>query len=144
MKTYSAKSEDVSREWYLYDADGQVLGRLASDIARRLKGKLSPLYTPHVDTGDFVVVINAGKVTLTGRKLTEKLYYRHSGYPGGLKTATAKEVLEKNPENLLRNAVKGMLPKNSLGRKMLKKLKIYAGSEHPHAAQMPKAPEYKI
>lgn len=144
MKTYSAKSEVVSREWYLYDADGQVLGRLASDIARRLKGKLSPLYTPHVDTGDFVVVINAGKVTLTGRKLAEKLYYRHSGYPGGLKTATAKEVLEKNPENLLRNAVKGMLPKNSLGRKMLKKLKIYAGNEHPHEAQMPKTPEYKI
>lgn len=143
MKTYSAKSEDVAREWYFYDADGQVLGRLASDIARRLKGKLSPLYTPHVDTGDFVVVINAEKITLTGRKLAEKIYYRHSGYPGGLKSATAKEVLEKKPENLLRNAVKGMLPKNTLGRKMLKKLKIYAGNEHPHGAQLPKAPEYK-
>ncbi|MCK9229969.1 MAG: 50S ribosomal protein L13 [Syntrophales bacterium] len=143
MKTYSAKSGDITREWYLYDADGQVLGRLASDIARRLKGKNSPLYTPHVDTGDFVVVINAEKITLTGRKRAEKVYYRHSGYPGGLKSATARDVLEKKPENLLRMAVRGMLPKNTLGRKMLKKLKIYAGSEHPHGAQLPKIPEYK-
>ncbi|MDD5475126.1 MAG: 50S ribosomal protein L13 [Syntrophales bacterium] len=137
MKTYSAKKEDISRKWYLYNADGQILGRLASDIARRLKGKYSPLYTPHVDTGDFVVVVNAEKISLTGRKLTEKMYYRHSGYPGGLKSATAREILEKSPEKLLLKAVKGMLPKNSLGRKMLKKLKIYTGGEHPHGAQLP-------
>ena len=141
MKTYSAKSEDLTKQWYLYDADGQVLGRLASDIARRLKGKNSPLYTPHVDTGDFIVVINAEKITLTGRKMTEKIYYRHSGYPGGLKSATAREIMEKNPEQLLRKAVKGMLPKNSLGRRMLTKLKIYAGGEHPHEAQLPRTPD---
>ncbi|OPL16561.1 MAG: 50S ribosomal protein L13 [delta proteobacterium MLS_D] len=136
MKTYSAKSGDIARQWYLYDADGKVLGRLASDIARRLRGKNSPFYTPHVDTGDFVVVVNAGKIMLTGRKSAEKMYYHHSGYPGGLKATTAKQMLEKHPDRILRNAVKGMLPKNSLGRKMLKKLKIYAGSEHPHEAQL--------
>ncbi|HET57880.1 MAG TPA: 50S ribosomal protein L13 [Deltaproteobacteria bacterium] len=137
MKTYSAKSGDITRQWYLYDADGQVLGRLASDIARRLKGKNSPFYTPHMDMGDFVVVVNAEKIMLTGRKSAEKMYYHHSGYPGGLKTTTAKQMLEKHPDRILRNAVRGMLPKNSLGRKMLKKLKIYAGSEHPHEAQSP-------
>lgn len=138
MKTYSARSEDVQKDWYIYDADGQVLGRLASDIARRLKGKNSPLYTPHVDTGDFVVVVNAEKILLTGRKMTEKIYYRHTGYPGGIKSATAREMLEKHPDRVLFNAVKGMLPKNSLGRKMLKKLKVYCGADHPHEAQSPK------
>ncbi len=138
MKTYSARSEDVQKDWYIYDADGQILGRLASDIARRLKGKNSPLYTPHVDTGDFVVVVNAEKILLTGRKMTEKVYYRHTGYPGGIKAATAKEMLEKHPDRVLFNAVKGMLPKNSLGRKMLKKLKVYCGTDHPHEAQSPK------
>jgi large subunit ribosomal protein L13 len=137
MKTYSAKKEDLSEAWYLFNADGQVLGRLASEIAKRLRGKHRPLYTPHVDTGDFIVVINAEKIELTGKKLTNKIYYRHSGYPGGLKTATARELLDKEPEALLRYAVKGMLPKNSLGRQMLKKLKIYRGSEHPHEAQKP-------
>ncbi len=137
MKTYSAKSGDITRQWYLYDADGQVLGRLASDIAQRLKGKNSPFYTPHMDMGDFVVVVNAEKIMLTGRKSAEKMYYHHSGYPGGLKATTAKQMLEKHPDRILRNAVRGMLPKNSLGRKMLKKLKIYAGSEHPHEAQSP-------
>ncbi len=137
MKTYSAKKEDISKAWYLFNADGLVLGRLASEIAKRLRGKHRPLYTPHVDTGDFIVVINAERIRLTGNKLTDKMYYRHSGYPGGLKTTSARELLEKEPESLLRYAVKGMLPKNSLGRQMLKKLKIYRGSEHPHEAQQP-------
>lgn len=137
MKTYSAKKDEVTRDWYIVDAEGKVLGRLAAEIATRLRGKHKPVYTPHVDTGDFVVVVNAEKIALTGRKLTDKMYYRHSGYPGGLKETSAKKMLETKPENLLRLAVKGMLPKNSLGRSMLKKLKIYSGSEHPHAAQMP-------
>jgi len=136
MKTYSAKSEEVTREWYIVDAEGLVLGRLAAEIAKRLRGKHKPIYTPHVDTGDFVVVVNAEKIALTGKKLTDKMYYRHSGYPGGLKEASAQKMLEKKPEDVLRLAVKGMLPKNSLGRSMLKKLKIYSGSTHPHAAQM--------
>jgi len=138
MKTFSAKKEDIEKDWYLIDAEGKVLGRLASEIARRLRGKHKPVYTPHVDTGDFIVVVNAGKVSLTGKKLTDKVYYHHTGYPGGIKSVTAGELLKKKPERLLRMAVKGMLPKNSLGRRMLKKLKIYSGSEHPHEAQTPR------
>ena len=137
MKTYSSKGDDIVKKWYLYDADGKALGRLASDIARRLRGKNSPLYTPHADTGDYVVVINAEKIMLTGKKMTGEVYFRYSGYPGGIKSATAKELLERHPERLIFNAVRGMLPKNSLGRKMLKKLKVYAGSDHPHEAQSP-------
>lgn len=138
MKTFSAKKEEITREWFVVDATGKVLGRLASDIAHRLRGKHKPAYTPHVDTGDFIVVINAEKINLTGNKLTEKVYYRHSGYPGGIKATTAEKMLEKKPEDVLRIAVKGMLPKNSLGRQMLTKLKIYRGSKHQHEAQMPR------
>ncbi len=135
--TYSAKDSDNPRKWYVVDAEGMVLGRLASAVAARLRGKCSPLYTPHVDTGDSVIVINAEKVVLTGRKLDQKMYHRHSGYMGGLKSITARKLLEKRPEDLIRFAVKGMLPKNRLGRKLFKKLKVYAGSEHPHTAQQP-------
>ncbi|MEA3471781.1 MAG: 50S ribosomal protein L13 [Thermodesulfobacteriota bacterium] len=137
MKTYSAKKEDVSRAWYIVDARDKVLGRLAAEIASRLRGKHKPIYTPHVDTGDFVVVVNADKITLTGDKLKKKVYYRHSGYPGGIKSTTAEKMREKKPGNLLRLAVRGMLPKNRLGRQMLTKLKIYSGNEHPHNAQTP-------
>jgi len=135
--TYSAKQSDNKGKWCLVDADGAVLGRLASKIAYRLRGKHNPLYTPHVDTGDWIVVINADKIRLTGRKMEQKCYYRHSGYMGGLKTITAKKLMEKRPEDLLRFAVKGMLPKNRLGRTLFKKLKIYSGAEHPHVAQQP-------
>ena len=135
--TYSAKNADVDRKWWVVDAEGEVLGRLASAVAARLKGKHNPLYTPHVDTGDAVIVINAEKIALTGRKLEQKKYYRHSGYIGGLKTITAKQLLEKRPEDLIRFAVKGMLPKNRLGRRLFKKLKVYTGSSHPHEAQQP-------
>ncbi|MDO9529787.1 MAG: 50S ribosomal protein L13 [Syntrophales bacterium] len=138
MKTYSAKKEDIVKDWYLIDAEGKILGRLASEIAKRLRGKHKPVYTPHVDTGDFIVVVNAGKVSLTGKKLTDKIYYHHSGYPGGIKAVTAGKLLKEKPERVLRMAVKGMLPKNSLGRQMLKKLKIYSTSEHPHEAQTPR------
>lgn len=138
MKTFSAKKEEVVRDWYLIDAEGKILGRLASEIARRLRGKHKPIYTPHIDTGDFIVVVNAGKVSLTGKKLTDKIYYHHTGYPGGIKSVTAGKLLKEKPERLLHNAVKGMLPKNSLGRQMLKKLKVYAGAEHPHEAQTPR------
>lgn len=141
MKTFSAKKEDVSQNWYLIDADGKILGRLAAEIATRLRGKNKPIYTPHVDTGDFIVVINAEKIALTGNKLLDKKYYRYSGYPGGLRETAAGKLLETKPENLLRFAVKGMLPKNRLGRQMIKKLKIYSGSEHPHEAQAPQALE---
>ncbi len=137
MKTFSAKEKDIVRDWCLIDAEGKVLGRLASEIARRLRGKQKPIYTPHVDTGDFVVVVNAEKVSLTGKKLVDKIYYHHTGYPGGIKSITAGKLLKEKPERLLRKAVKGMLPKNSLGRRMLKKLKVYAGSKHPHEAQNP-------
>jgi large subunit ribosomal protein L13 len=137
MKTFSAKAEDVERKWYIVDANGCVLGRLATAVASRLRGKHKPIYTPHVDTGDHIVVINANKVTLTGHKWDDKVYYRHSGYMGGLKSTTARELLEKRPEDLVKSAVKGMLPKNRLGRQMFKKLKVYAGSEHPHGAQSP-------
>jgi len=137
MKTYNARKEDIIRNWYVIDAEGQIRGRLASEIARRLRGKHKPIYTPYVDTGDFVIVVNAGKVSLTGKKLSDKVYYHYSGYPGGLKKTYAGKMLEDNPDKVLNYAVKGMLPKNSLGRKMLKKLKIYAGNDHPHEAQCP-------
>jgi large subunit ribosomal protein L13 len=137
--TYSAKKSDVQEKWSVVDANGAVLGRLASVVASRLRGKHNPMFTPHVDTGDWVIVINADKIVLTGRKLEEKNYYRHSGYIGSLKTISAKELMEKRPEDLIRFAVKGMLPKNKLGRKIFKKLKVYAGDEHPHQAQRPEA-----
>lgn len=139
MKTYNAKKEDVTREWLVVDADGQVLGRLASKIAHRLRGKHKPIYTPHTDTGDFIIVVNADKIALTGNKLNDKIYYSYSGYPGGLKETTAGKMLQEKPREVLRSAVRGMLPKNSLGRAMLKKLKIYSGGVHPHEAQCPKA-----
>lgn len=135
--TYSARPSDKSENWYVVNADGMVLGRLASQVAARLRGKCTPLFTPHMDVGDHVVVINAEKVMLTGRKMDQKKYYRHSGYVGGLKTTTAKELLEKRPEDIIRFAVKGMLPKNRLGRQLFKKLKVYAGDQHPHEAQQP-------
>lgn len=135
--TYSAKRTDIEEKWFVVDAEGAVLGRLASSIAARLRGKHNPLFTPHVDSGDWIVVVNADKVVLTGRKWDQKKYYRHSGYIGGLKTITAQKLLEKRPEDLIRFAVQGMLPKNRLGRKMLKKLKVYAGGDHPHEAQQP-------
>lgn len=138
MKTYQAKKDEIKRNWFLIDADGKILGRLAADIASRLRGKNKPVYTPHVDTGDFIVVINAEKIGLTGKKLENKIYYHHTGYPGGIKGISAGKLMQLKPEDLLRFAVKGMLPKNTLGRAMLKKLKIYAGSEHPHDAQLPK------
>jgi large subunit ribosomal protein L13 len=137
MKTYMAKAQDVEKKWYIADASGKVLGRFASEIARRLRGKHKAIYTPHVDTGDFVIVVNAEKIMLTGKKLTDKKYYAYSGYPGGLKETTAGKMLAEKPEQLIRLAVQGMLPKNSLGRKMLKKLKIYSGSAHVHEAQCP-------
>ena len=137
MKTFTAKPTEVESKWYVVDASGCVLGRLASFVATRLRGKHKPFYTPHVDTGDHIIVINADKIALTGRKWDEKLYYRHSGYVGGLKSITAKQLLQKRPEDLVMHAVRGMLPKNRLGRKMFKKLKVYAGSEHPHVAQEP-------
>lgn len=135
--TYSAKKSDNEGKWCVVDASGAVLGRLASTVASRLQGKHNPLYTPHVDTGDWIVVINADKVLLTGRKLDQKHYYRHSGYIGGLKSTTARELRDKKPEDMVRFAVKGMLPKNRLGRKQFKKLKVYAGDQHPHQAQNP-------
>ncbi|HEX8960938.1 MAG TPA: 50S ribosomal protein L13 [Geobacteraceae bacterium] len=140
MKTTQvAKKEDVARDWYLVDAENQVLGRIATQIANVLRGKNKPTYTPSVDTGDFVIVVNAEKIVLTGKKLADKVYYSHSGYPGGIKSITAGKLLDKKPEDLIRIAVKGMLPKNKLARHMLNKLKIYAGSAHPHEAQQPKA-----
>ena len=137
MKTYTAKKGEIARDWYVVDADGQNLGRLATRIADTLRGKQKPQYTPHVDTGDFVVVINAEKVAVTGQKLDRKRYYRHSGYPGGLRSRTLREQLERQPTEVLRAAVKGMLPKNRLARQQLGKLKIYAGPDHPHEAQAP-------
>jgi len=138
MKTYNAKKEDMAREWFVVDAQGLVLGRLATKIAHRLRGKDKPIFTPYMDTGDFVIVVNADKVVLTGKKLTDKIYYSYSGYPGGLRETPAGKMLKEKPANVLRMAVKGMLPKNSLGRAMLKKLKIYAGGTHPHDAQCPR------
>ncbi|HLM35120.1 MAG TPA: 50S ribosomal protein L13 [Gaiellaceae bacterium] len=138
MKTYNAKPGEITREWYLVDADGQTLGRLATRLADLLRGKGKPQFTPHVDTGDFVVVVNAEKVAVTGNKLDSKIYYRHSGYPGGLRERTLREQLARRPEEVLRKAVKGMLPRNRLSRQQLTKLKIYAGPDHPHEAQEPK------
>jgi large subunit ribosomal protein L13 len=137
MKTFVAKEHETERKWYIVDAQNKVLGRLASEIATRLRGKHKPIFTPHADTGDFIVVINAEKVALTGAKWDKKIYYRHSGYMGGLKQITAKKLVEKKPGDLLRIAVKGMLPRTSLGRRQLTKLKIYSGSAHPHEAQTP-------
>jgi len=137
-KTWNAKPGEVDRLWYVVDADGQTLGRLATRIADTLRGKHKAQYTPHVDTGDFVVVVNAEKIAVTGKKLDEKLYHRHSGYPGGLRTRTLREQLDRRPTEVLRKAVKGMLPRNRLSRAQLTKLKIYAGPEHPHEAQDPK------
>jgi large subunit ribosomal protein L13 len=138
MKTYNAKPGEIAREWYVVDAEGQTLGRLATQIADVLRGKRKAAYTPHVDTGDFVVVVNAEKIAVTGTKLDDKMYYRHSGYPGGLKARPLRVQLERRPAEVLRKAVKGMLPKNRLARQQLGKLKIYAGPEHPHEAQAPK------
>jgi large subunit ribosomal protein L13 len=143
MKTVSAKKEEVQHEWYLVDATDKILGRLATQIANVLRGKNKPIFTPHVDTGDFIIVTNAEKVKLTGKKLENKRYYRHSGYPGGFRVRTAQEVLKKKPEDLIMLAVKGMLPKNRLGSKLLTKLKVYAGKAHPHEAQQPKVLELK-
>lgn len=138
MKTYYAKSGEVEREWVLIDATDKVLGRVASEAAQILKGKHKPQYTPHVDTGDFVVIVNADKIRITGAKATDKIYYSHSGYPGGLKSETFNEAMEKHPTRVIEHAVKGMLPKNTLGRAMGRKLKVYAGPEHPHQAQSPR------
>jgi large subunit ribosomal protein L13 len=143
MKTVSAKKEEIQHEWYLVDATDKILGRLATQIANVLRGKNKPIFTPHVDTGDFIIVTNAEKVKLTGKKLENKRYYRHSGYPGGFRVRTAQEVLKKKPEDLIMLAVKGMLPKNRLGSKLLTKLKVYAGKAHPHEAQQPKVLELK-
>lgn len=143
MKTVSAKKEEVQHEWYLVDATDKILGRMATQIANVLRGKNKPIFTPHVDTGDFIIVTNAEKVKLTGKKLENKRYYRHSGYPGGFRVRTAQEVLKKKPEDLIMLAVKGMLPKNRLGSKLLTKLKVYAGKAHPHEAQQPKVLELK-
>ena len=138
MKTYSAKPDEVRREWLLVDAKGKTLGRLSSEIARRLRGKHKPEFTPHIDTGDYVVVVNADKVAVTGRKMTDKVYYHHTGYIGNLKSVTLEKLLAKHPDRVIQQSVKGMMPKNPLGRAMLKKLKIYAGAEHPHEAQQPR------
>ncbi len=141
MKTFSAKPETVKRDWYVVDAAGKTLGRLATEVALRLRGKHKPEYTPHVDTGDYIIVVNAEKVHVTGRKRDQKMYHRHTGYPGGLKSANFEKMCETYPQRIIEQAVKGMLPKNPLGRAMYKKLKVYAGGEHRHAAQQPKALE---
>jgi large subunit ribosomal protein L13 len=138
MKTYSAKQGEITRDWYVVDAEGQTLGRLATQIADRLRGKGKPTFTHHIDTGDFVVVVNAEKIAVTGKKLDQKIYYRHSGFPGGLKERTLREQLQRRPTEVLRKAVKGMLPKNKLAAAQIGKLKIYEGPEHPHEAQAPK------
>jgi large subunit ribosomal protein L13 len=137
MKTYQAKKEEVDRRWHLVNAEGKVLGRLATDVAKVLRGKNKPIFTPHVDTGDFVIVINAKKVMLTGRKMKNKIYYHHTGYPGGIKEMNAEKLLATKPAEMIRMAVRGMLPKTSLGRQMLRKLKVYAGPHHPHESQKP-------
>jgi large subunit ribosomal protein L13 len=137
MKTYQTKKEEIEHRWYLVNANGKVLGRLATELVKILRGKNKPTYTPHQDTGDFVIVVNAGKVTLTGKKMKDKIYYHHTGYPGGIKEINAEKLLAKKPTEMIRMAVKGMLPKTSLGRQMIRKLKIYAGPNHPHEAQKP-------
>jgi large subunit ribosomal protein L13 len=139
--TYSAKRSDNKENWCVIDAKDKILGRLASQVAYRIRGKHNPLFTPHVDTGDWIVVINADKIQMTGNKMEQKTYYRHSGYVGGIRSVTAKELMEKKPEELIKKAVKGMLPKNRLGRKLCKKLFVYTGDQHPHAAQKPEAIE---
>jgi large subunit ribosomal protein L13 len=142
VKTYVVKEADIVREWFVVDAAGQTLGRMASNIARILRGKHKVIYSPHLDVGDFVIVVNAGKIAVTGRKMDQKTYYRHTGYPGGIRSINLRGQLQRHPTHVVRDAVKGMLPKNILGRKMLKKLKVYAGSEHPHQAQGPKVLEF--
>jgi large subunit ribosomal protein L13 len=137
MRTFSAKAHEVNRDWYVVDADGKTLGRLATEIARRLRGKHKPEFTPHVDTGDHIVVINAEKIRVTGAKAKDKIYHHHTGYPGGIKSISFEKLIDKAPERVIQGAVKGMLPRNPLGRAMFKKLKVYAGTEHPHAAQQP-------
>ncbi|HQY30514.1 MAG TPA: 50S ribosomal protein L13 [Thermomicrobiales bacterium] len=137
-RTYSPKSGDIQREWYIVDAEGQTLGRLATQIASVLRGKTKPIYAPHMDTGDFVIVINAEKIHVTGAKETDKFYYRHSGYPGGLRATALRDVRSRFPDRIIRSAVKGMLPRTTLGETQLAKLKVYAGTEHPHGAQQPK------
>lgn len=139
MKTYSAKNGEINHDWFVVDAADKTLGRLASEIARRLRGKHKAEYTPHVDTGDYIVVINAEKVRVTGAKATDKMYHRHSGYPGGLKSISFEKLIDKAPERVIQGAVKGMLPRNPLGRAMFRKLKVYAGTDHPHVAQQPQA-----
>jgi len=139
MKTWTAKATDVERRWYVVDAEGETLGRLATRIADTLRGKQKPTYTPHVDTGDFVVVVNAEKIGVTGQKLDQKRYYRHSGYPGGIRSRTLREQLERRPTEVIRTAVKGMLPRNKLARRQITKLKVYAGPNHPHEAQNPQS-----
>jgi large subunit ribosomal protein L13 len=141
MKTWNAKAHEIERRWYVVDAEGETLGRLATRIADTLRGKRKPEFTPHVDTGDFVVVVNAEKISVTGDKLQQKRYYRHSGYPGGLRSRSLGEMLQRRPEEVIRLAVKGMLPRNRLGRAQLRKLKVYAGPDHPHAAQKPEPME---
>lgn len=141
MKTYTVKPGDIERLWHVVDAEGQTLGRLASRIAAILKGKHKPIYTPHADVGDYVIVINADKIRVTGRKMSQKVYHRHSGYPGGLKSINLRDLLQRHPTRAVEFAVKGMLPKNRLGRRMFKKLKVYAGSDHPHQAQKPQVLE---
>jgi large subunit ribosomal protein L13 len=137
MKTFSAKKEDIKPKWHMIDANGEILGRLAVTVAKVIRGKHKPTFTPHVDTGDFVIIINAHKVRLTGKKMKDKMYYRHTGYPGGIRSISAEKLLQKKPEEVLRKAIRGMLPKNSLGRHILKKAKIYASADHPHSAQQP-------
>jgi large subunit ribosomal protein L13 len=141
VKTYTVKPGDITRQWYFVDAEGQTLGRLASRIATILKGKHKPIYTPHADVGDYVIVINAEKIHVTGRKMWQQMYHRHSGYPGGLRSINLRDLLQKHPTRAVEFAVKGMLPKNRLGRRMFKKLKVYAGSDHPHQAQKPQVLE---
>jgi large subunit ribosomal protein L13 len=141
MKTYTAKPSDIKQDWFVVDASGKTLGRLATEIARRLRGKHKPEYTPHMDTGDYIVVINAKEVKVTGNKATDKIYHHHTGFPGGLKSITFDKLIEKKPEMVIEKAVKGMLPRGPLGREMYRKLKVYPGAEHKHAAQQPKALE---
>lgn len=143
MGSYMAKAEDVKKEWWVIDASNKTLGRLASEVASVIRGKKKPIFTPNVDTGDFVIVVNAEKIAVTGNKLTDKIYYHHSGYPGGIKSTTLGKLIQEKPEDIIEKAVWGMLPKNSLGRQMIKKLKVYSGTEHPHQAQQPKVLEVK-
>jgi large subunit ribosomal protein L13 len=141
MKTFSARAETIERDWFVIDAENKTLGRLASAVASRLRGKHKPEYTPHVDTGDYIVVVNADKVAVTGKKATDKIYYSHSGYPGGIKDISFQDLIAKAPEKVIQSAVKGMLPRGPLGREMFRKLKVYAGNQHPHQAQQPKTLE---